>query len=317
MPHIHISDPAWQTTFPFLVAPYEDEWLTGLLLRSDEANHWGSGTTLAHIFRMDEKPTTSHLSLIVASGLRLDNLAQSLAIPLHSVIATTYRTELARLYDVADPQTTLLSPTSFSFRLCPTCVAEERRLSRKLVLPHITVCPRHQVTLVSTCLCGTALRPFHRQSAPFVCSKCHLDWAELPRTKADPERIEIEEKLLSHYDFFLIKGTPEILASALRLMYDSVVEKGEIRVPLPDEDIQTSSSGPSYQRTSSLGYLVHTLWQLDLSPRDIVVYAGPLPWRSTKWLTFQCPEPHCPYLSMLHDRTYLLDDEQQEEEQDS
>jgi hypothetical protein len=41
MPSIHISDPAWQTTFPFLVAPYEDEWLTGLLLRCDEANHWG------------------------------------------------------------------------------------------------------------------------------------------------------------------------------------------------------------------------------------------------------------------------------------
>jgi hypothetical protein len=39
MPPLHISDPAWQTAFPFLVAPYEDEWLTGLLLRCDEANH--------------------------------------------------------------------------------------------------------------------------------------------------------------------------------------------------------------------------------------------------------------------------------------
>ena len=49
MPHIHISDPAWQTTFPFLVAPMQDEWLTGLLLRCDEAKHWGRGTTLAHL----------------------------------------------------------------------------------------------------------------------------------------------------------------------------------------------------------------------------------------------------------------------------
>jgi len=154
-----MSDPAWQTTFPFLVAPMQDEWLTGLLLRCDEANHWGSGMTLAHLFRMDEKPTQQHLSLIVAAGVKLDYLAAALAVPLRSIRATTYQAELARLYAVADPQVALLSPTSFSFRLCPTCVAEERRLSRILVLPHITACPHHRVTLVSTCLCGTALRP--------------------------------------------------------------------------------------------------------------------------------------------------------------
>lgn len=180
MPHIHIADPAWQTTFPFLVAPMQDEWLTGLLLRCDEANHWGSGITLTHLFRMDEKPTQQHLSLIVASGVRLDYLAAALAVPLRSIRATTYQAELARLYAVADPQMTLLSPTPFSFRLCPTCVAEERRLSRTLVLPHITACPHHRITLVTTCLCGTALRPFYRQAPPFACPKCRLDWAELP-----------------------------------------------------------------------------------------------------------------------------------------
>jgi len=314
MSPIHISDPAWQTTFPFLVAPMQDEWLTGLLLRCDEANHWGSGMTLAHLFRMDEKPTKQHLSLIVASGVKLDDLAQALAIPLRSIRATTYQVELARLYAVADPQMVLLSHTSFSFRLCPACVAEERRLSRTLVLPHITACPQHRITLVSTCLCGASLRPFHRQAAPFVCSKCGLDWAELPRKEADSERIEIEEKLLSYYEFFWTYGTPESLASALRLVYDSVVEKGEIRVPLPDDNTQTSPSGTAYQRTSSLGYLVHTLWQLALSPRDILMYAGPLPWRSMKWLTFQCPEPHCPYVSMLHDRTHLLDEARGDQE---
>ena len=307
MPHIHISDPAWQTTFPFLVAPMPDEWLTGLLLRCDEANHWGSGTTLAHLFRMDAKPTQQHLSLIVASGVKLDYLAAALAVPLRSIRATTYQAELARLYAVADPQIALLSHTSFSFRLCPTCVAEERRLSRSLVLPHITACPRHRIILVSTCQCGTALRAFHRQATPFACPKCRLDWAELPCQEADAERIEREEKLLSYYEFFWTYGTPEILASALRLRYDSVVEKGKIRVPLLDENAQASPSDTSYQRTSSLGYLVHALWQLDLSPRDILMYTGPLPWRSMKWLTFQCPEPRCPYVSMLRDRTHLLD----------
>lgn len=317
MPHIHISDPAWQTTFPFLVAPMPDEWLTGLLLRCDEANHWGSGTALAHIFRMDEKPAQQHLNLIVASGMKLGYLAQALAVPLHSILATTYQAELVRLYDIEDPQMALLSHTTFSFRLCPACVAEKRQLSRKLALPHITVCPRHRVTLVNTCLCGRPLRPFHRQAAPFVCAKCSLHWAELPQKEADRTRIEREEKLLSYYEFFFTRGTPEILASALRLIYDSVVEKGEIRVPLPDESTQTSPSGASYQRTSSLGYLVHTLWQLDLSPRDVLVYTGPLPWRSMKWLTFQCPESHCPYVSMLHDRTRSLNeipDNEREEE---
>ena len=89
MPPIHISDPAWQTTFPFLVAPMQDEWLTGLLLHCDEANHWGSGTTLAHLFHMDEKPTRQHLSLVVASGVKLDYLAAALAVPLRSIRATT------------------------------------------------------------------------------------------------------------------------------------------------------------------------------------------------------------------------------------
>src|SRR5205807_131398 len=123
-----------------------------------------------------------------------------------------------------------------------------RFLSRQFALPHITTCVQHRVTLVSTCLCGTALQPFHRQTAPFVCPKCGLDWAELPRKEADKTRIEIEEKLLSYYEFFWTYGTPELLASALRLIYDSVVEKGEIRVPLPNENAQTGSGSASYQR---------------------------------------------------------------------
>ena len=36
MARIHLADPAWKTTFPFLVEPRENEWLTGLLLHCDE-----------------------------------------------------------------------------------------------------------------------------------------------------------------------------------------------------------------------------------------------------------------------------------------
>ncbi len=311
MSRIHISDPAWKTTFPFLVEPRENEWLTGLLLHCDEVNHWGSGTTLTHICRRNGKTAKSDLTLIVPSGLPLDDLADALAVPLSSIVATTYQAELARIYDVADPHALLLS-TSFSFRLCPACVAEQRLLTRTLVLPHITICPLHQIVLVNTCLCGTALRPFHRQAPPFRCFKCSLDWAELPQKKTDQRRIEIEEQLLSYYQFFWTYGTPEVLASTLRLVYDSVVEKGEIRVPLPDNASQSEPSGRSYRRTSSLGYLVHLLWQLDLTPGDILVYAGPLPWRSAKWTRFQCSEPHCPYVTMIQERMHLLEEKHKE-----
>jgi hypothetical protein len=89
MRRIHISDPAWKTTFPFLVEPRENEWLTGLLLHCDEVNHWGSGTTLTHILRLSEKPVKSQMSLIVPSGMQLDYLAQALDVPIPALLATT------------------------------------------------------------------------------------------------------------------------------------------------------------------------------------------------------------------------------------
>lgn len=306
MRRIHISDPAWQTSFPFLVEPGEDEWLMGLLLRCDEANHWGSGTTLAHILRMNERTAKNTLSLMVPSGVRLDELAQVLAVPVQALLATTYQAELTRISDVSNPSPLLLN-TSFSFHLCPACVQEHRLLSRRLVLQHITLCPHHQIVLVATCPCGAPLRPFSPLGLPFTCYKCGLPWAQLPRRQAVPERRELEQKLLSYYDFFFAKGTPELLASTLRLIYDSVVEKGEIRVPLRDEAVQFPSDSSTPQRTSSLGYVVHALLQLDLSPRDILMYAGPLPWRSVRWTTFQCPAPNCPYVNMLRDRIHEPD----------
>ncbi len=307
MTRIHLSEPAWKTTFPFLVEPRENEWLTGLLLHCDEVNHWGSGTTLTHICHMNEKTAKSTSMLIVPSGLSLDALANALAVPHESIIATTYQAELTRMYGGVAPHALLLS-TSFSFRLCPACVAQDRLLTRTLVLPHITICPQHQIMLVNRCLCGTVLRPFHWRALPFRCFKCGLDWAELPQNKADVVRSKIEEQLLSYYQFFWTYGTPEMLASTQRLVYDSVVEKGEIRAPLSDNISPSDALGRPYRRTSSLGYLVHLLWQLDLTPGDILVYAGPLPWRSTKWTRFQCEMSHCPYATMLKERRNVLEE---------
>jgi len=308
MHDIHISDPAWRTTFPHLVAPLPNEWIAGLLLRCDERNRWGSGTTLNHVLRPESnRSSMNDFSSIVPTAIDLEALAQALALPVSAIGATTYLAELARLYDAEHPHTKLLS-SSFAFHLCPACIAEERKLSRLLTLPHITHCPQHRLSLVKSCQCGAPLRLFHRQAQPFSCHQCGLDWRNLPQHQVDPERLEMEQYLLLFYDFFLTKGTPELLASTIRLIYDSVVEKGRIRAPLPDEDAQTASDEKPYHRSTSLGYLVHSLWQLDLSPRDVVVYAGPLPWRSIKWMTFQCPEPACPYVAMIRDRAGALDD---------
>ncbi len=284
----------------------------GLLLHCDEANHWGSGTALTHICRRNEKTANSDWTFIAPSGFPFDDLADALAVPYEALVATTYQAELARIYGVADPHALLLQ-TSFSFRLCPACVAEQRLLTRTLVLPHITICPQHHLVLVTTCLCGAALRPFQKQTPPFRCFKCSLDWAELPQKKADQTRVEIEAQLLWYDQFFWTYGTPEVLASALQLVYDSVVESGEIRAPLSDHVSWPESLGKSYRRTSSLGYVVHLLWQLDLTPGDILVYAGPLPWRSAKWTRFRCPEPHCPYVTMIQKRMNVWDEKHKEE----
>lgn len=311
MPRIHISDPAWQRTFPHLVAPLPHEWLAGLLLRCDEMNLWQSGTTVTHLLREVSKGQVISLDLlnliVPSSALPLQSLARLLALQTGAIIATTYLAELSRFYQTQEPHPMQLT-SSLSFHLCPACVAESRLLTRTLTLPYLTTCPQHQVMFVESCQCGTRLRLFQRRMPPFTCSTCGQDWAELPRLKGDPEQIKSEEQYLLFYEFFLTKGTPEILASALRLIYDSVVEKGEIRVSLLDEDPPYPHGSRSYQQTTSLGHLVHSLVQLHLSPRDILIYAGSLPWRSVKWLTFQCPALACPYMTMMQQCTRLLDE---------
>ncbi len=268
----------------------------------------GAAGLLSGMFyaKASKQSAMNELSTIVPTVIDLEVLAQVLFVPVSRIVATTYLAELARLYGNEHLHAKLLS-SSFTFHVCPACIAEERKLSRLLTLPHIMHCPEHHLSLVSSCSCGAALRLFHRKSRPFTCYKCGLDWKNLPHRQGDPARMETEQQLLSSYDFFWTHGTPELLASTLRLIYDSVVEKGEIRVALPNADAQAASDGRSYQIATSLGYLVHALWQLDLSPRDVMAYTGPLPWRSIKWLTFQCPETTCPYVAMIRNRTHLLD----------
>lgn len=252
---ITIDDPAWYSTFPHIIAPREDEWLAGLLLRCDEVNNRESGGTLAYL--LDASPysrlTTGFRSI---KGEHLAKLARRLALPLDSIVATTYQVELARLSDGED-QRPQLSGARLLFHICPLCVAEDRKLSRLLCLPGITHCPQHQVWLVGRCRCGKTLLPCDRYALPFTCGDCRLAWDRLPVVQADSERVGWDETLLSYYQFFLSADSPAVFVSALRLISERRGPPGRRRRPRSD-------AGPP-----SLQTLVGQLIELGLSPDDI------------------------------------------------
>jgi len=161
---VHLAQPAWHLTVPHRVAPLPDEWLPGVLLRCDEANHWGSATTFSQILHPHHElshqkglPDMSHL--VVPSTLRLDYLAELLAVSLPAIVATTYQPELVRIFG-SSPSPSQHLGLSHSFRLCPACIAQRRMLWRTLVLLNITCCLEHQVMLQERCT------GFHATSCP-------------------------------------------------------------------------------------------------------------------------------------------------------
>jgi hypothetical protein len=145
-----------------------------LLLRCDEMNGWRCGTTFIHLFH----PASSNTLVVVPEPI-LANLAQLLVIPKEILFQTTYQSELTHLYGTSKFPAGLLSRPS-RCHFCPVCVAENRMLKRTLMLAHLTACPQHQVTFVSTCPCGNTQRLFSIQTQPFTCDRCGLDWKQFP-----------------------------------------------------------------------------------------------------------------------------------------
>ncbi len=144
-------------------------------------------------------------------------------------------------------------------------IAEERLLRRAFVLPHIHFCPYHEVALVSTCKCGVVLQLFSRYSQPFICHDCGWEWTRLPLFPVPPERFILEQKVLSCYEFFFTRGTPQLLVRALQLIREKLKEERIVQVKLLDGTIKQVEH---YELTkASLGYLVNLLVSLDLSLR--------------------------------------------------
>jgi hypothetical protein len=206
------------------LTPLHDEWLPGLLLRYDEVNYWSSRTTLSHVlvsgpekFHRCWRNDAPNLIVIQPSSLNLDYLAQCLALATSVILHTTYDLELMCLYDITRLHSKLLN-TSLTFHICPLCLAQTRLLTRAQVLPHLTLCQQHHLILLERCTCGTQLQLFHRQTQPFTCYACGMDWAELPQVEASLAQVEQDQKYLTWYEFFFSKGTPAIRRAAQYMM---------------------------------------------------------------------------------------------------
>lgn len=208
MQTISISDPEWQETFPHWVAPLPDEWLFGLLLRCDEVNAWGSGTTQTHWLRLTRGQSGVAMSnFVVGTFFHMGTLARLLGLSERSLLATTYYLELARLYTPVQPQGRQLIP-DLKLRCCPECVAQKRLIRRTCMLPQIRSCLVHKVKLLSQCPCGRGrLRARTMLEEPFVCDYCNTRWEDFPRIVAKEEDLLLEQRSLICYDFFL-SGNP-------------------------------------------------------------------------------------------------------------
>lgn len=210
------------------MTPLQGEWLPRLLLRCDATNHWESGVTLTHLFRSIKgsllRGRKRNPDWIVVPSPALEYLAQVLATPVESLLATTYREELTCLYAPSSPYAAQLRRSSI-FHLCPACIAEAQLLRRTLVLPHISFCPYHKVKLMTTRQCGAALQLFSPQAQPFTCPRCRCAWARLPLISAQPEYFEREQRVYSCYGFFFAYGTPQILAQALQIIREKLKQK--------------------------------------------------------------------------------------------
>lgn len=266
MQPVFLSDPAWQQSFPHVIAPLPDEWLPGLFLRCAEVNRWSSGTTLGYLLRFSGlKGFGPRAHWIVVPPPLLKRLAQVTRLQEECLLATTYQSELVRLYGLLSPYGRLLT-TQPSFHVCPVCVTQRRLLKRTLMLPHMKACPLHQIELQNRCQCGVALRPFARSAPPFTCLACGRDWAQLPQLQLSADRVVRECHLGSLYEFFLVKGTPGLRECAWEIL--RMHEKATSVVRLSKKHQYTRPYGSKI----SLGYLVEQMVNAGFSATDILTY---------------------------------------------
>lgn len=248
MQQILLSDPSWQMTLPHRIAPRPEEWFPGLLLRCDEANQWGTRTTLAYVLRGGAvkfhrcwRTDTPNLTVVLPSSLDLGYLAQLLAVPIQSITDTTYQAEIVRLVGKCRLAPDYLAHV-FSFQVCPACIAEDRMLRREVVLPYLQFCSQHKIAFVKICQCGSTLRLLKKHTQPFRCYQCGLDWSNLPRVKASLEEAVLNQRFLDWYTFFFSHANLNII----RRVLEFINTQPQKRKLIYQEDLSTVKR-PQYQ----------------------------------------------------------------------
>lgn len=290
MPQVTQASPLWLTSFPHVTEPSPDEWFAGLLLRCDEMNHRESGATFRYLLRSTAHPGFGPgSSFVVIPEVMLHYLANLLTLSVERLLATTYASGLARLYAPIPPHAGHLlghrrgvtvpplleksignrvSATVVGFRICSPCLAQARLLRRETILPHLTVCPTHQVVFQTHCLCGAPLLLFSRRQKPFGCFSCGLDWAHLPAPIPTVEQEKLNRAIFALYDFFLVHATKERKAVALSLVRDFLKARQPLALELLSGKTLVVFTGN--MDLLSLGYLVDLLVSLGISPQDIM-----------------------------------------------
>jgi hypothetical protein len=287
MQFLTLDDSEWGTTFPCRVAPSRDEWFVSLLLRCDEANHWESGTTFRYLLRAMRPLITPKSLFIVVPRPVLEYLAHPLLISPERLLATTFATELARIYQYPDPHQGLLLglqydpdnppslPSGPSGRaterkrhLCPMCIAETRTLRRTVALPYLQYCPLHQVGFQERCPCGYPLTFFDRGSLPFTCWRCGLDWGQWPHLPIPPDCVVLERSASALYEVFLSVGTAQLKASALRLARSALKGCESLELKLTERRINRPATHNLHGL--SLGYAVDLLVSIGISLSDFI-----------------------------------------------
>jgi hypothetical protein len=221
-------------------------------------------------------------------SLLLSCFARALALDEAVLLPTTYAEELARLSASSRPSAAWLDP-AVAFHVCPCCVAEWRLLRRTLALPHLTLCPAHQVVLQSHCRCGQALNLFPWGAAPFTCQRCGLAWARLPRIKAKSERLRVEQQMFAWYTLFLTYGTPILIRAACTILARlELKQRGRLRTwgeqergkrasreRIPECMLHLYQEPSTSFRPVPLGTLVVGLWQHAIALEELTVLLPP------------------------------------------
>ncbi len=255
------------------------------MLRCDEVNTWGSGTTRAALQRIHHtKKHWQATNMICPPEELLSTLADLLAVPQTAIVATTYREELISLFGFVHLSSQRLAP-SLRFRICPQCVRHYRLIQRSVVFPQLQMCFEHQLLLAATCQCGAALRWITRGTKPFSCHVCGIDWGKLPQIPVSPELSHFQKKYFSYYMLFLtrnpaagfIEHVLQIIGAKLREIFgEEVFWK---KVEESEKLGKLKQNTHEYKAYCSLSILVSTLMYFSISLQDIL--ASWSPWRSS------------------------------------